>query len=147
MAAGGTKMLLFSNLSDRCAQLGQLIRCLTMQALVHSHPKLVCDSIFHSLCCGHVKVPVIFSGVARLWTITVVATAMNDFFASTIDDTRGILWRPTVLRCIDMMLRRHWRNVKRWVILTRPHSTVCITTSTRPATLSTLGTCPTRPLR
>ena len=37
----------FSNLSDRCAQLRQIIRCLAMQALVHRHPKLVCDSICH----------------------------------------------------------------------------------------------------
>jgi len=41
MAAGGTKMLSFSNLSDRCTQLRQIIRCLAMQALVHRHPKLV----------------------------------------------------------------------------------------------------------
>jgi len=47
MAAGGTKMLSFSNLSDRCAQLRQIIRCLAMQAFVHRHPKLVCDSICH----------------------------------------------------------------------------------------------------
>ena len=47
MTAGGTKMLSFSNLSDRCAQLRQIIRCLAMQALVvvHRHPKLVYDSI------------------------------------------------------------------------------------------------------
>ena len=47
MAAGGTKMLSFSNVSDRCAQLRQIIRCLVMQTLVHRHPKLVCDSICH----------------------------------------------------------------------------------------------------
>ena len=47
MAAGGTKMLSFSNLSDRCTQLRQIIRRLDMQALVHRHPKLVCDSICH----------------------------------------------------------------------------------------------------
>ena len=47
MAAGGTKMLSFSNLSGRCAQLTQIIRCMAMQALVHRHPKLVCDSICH----------------------------------------------------------------------------------------------------
>ena len=35
------------NLSDRCAQLREIIRCLAMQALVHHHPKLVCDSICH----------------------------------------------------------------------------------------------------
>ena len=37
----------FSNLSDRCTQLRQIIRCLAMQALVHRHPKLVCDSTCH----------------------------------------------------------------------------------------------------
>jgi len=47
MAAGGTKMLSFSNLSDRCTQLRQIIRCMAMQALVHRQPKLVCDSICH----------------------------------------------------------------------------------------------------
>ena len=47
LAAGGTKMLSFSNLSDRCTQLRQIIRCLATQALVHRHPKLVCDSICH----------------------------------------------------------------------------------------------------
>ena len=47
MAAGGTKMLTFSNLSDRCTQLRQIIRCMAMQALVHRHPKLVCDLICH----------------------------------------------------------------------------------------------------
>ena len=36
-----------SNLSDWCAQLRRIIRCLAMQALVHRHPKLVCDSICH----------------------------------------------------------------------------------------------------
>ena len=40
-------MLSFSNLSDRFAQLRQIIRCLAMQALVHRHPKLVYDSICH----------------------------------------------------------------------------------------------------
>ena len=40
-------MLSFSNLSDRCTQLRQMIGCLAMQALVHRHPKLVCDSICH----------------------------------------------------------------------------------------------------
>ena len=45
--AGGTKMLSFSNLSDRCTQLRQIIRCLAMQALVHRHPKLVRNSICH----------------------------------------------------------------------------------------------------
>jgi len=39
--------LSFSNLSDRCTQLRQIIRCLAMQALVHRDPKLVCDSICH----------------------------------------------------------------------------------------------------
>jgi len=47
MAAGRTKMLSFSNLSDRCTQFRQIIRCLAMQALVHRHPKLVRDSICH----------------------------------------------------------------------------------------------------
>ena len=47
MATGGTKMLSFSNLSDRCTQLRQIIRCPNMQALVHRHRKLVCDSICH----------------------------------------------------------------------------------------------------
>ena len=47
MVAGGTKMLSFSNLSDQCTQLRQIIWCLAMQALVHHHPKLVCDSICH----------------------------------------------------------------------------------------------------
>jgi len=45
MAAVGMKMLSFSNLSDRCAQFRQIIRCLAMQAFVHCHPKLVCDLI------------------------------------------------------------------------------------------------------
>ena len=45
--AGGTKMLSFSNLSDRCTQLRQITWCLAMQALVHCHHKLVCDSICH----------------------------------------------------------------------------------------------------
>ena len=40
-------MLSFSNLSDWCTQLRQIIRCLAMQALVHCHPKVVCDSICH----------------------------------------------------------------------------------------------------
>jgi len=46
MAAGGTKMLSFSNLSDRCTQLRQVIRCLAVQALYTVTPSL-CDSICH----------------------------------------------------------------------------------------------------
>ena len=47
MAAGGTKMLSFSNSGDRCTQLRQVILCLAMQALVHRDYKLVRDSICH----------------------------------------------------------------------------------------------------
>ena len=76
MVAGGTKMLSFSNLSNRCTQLRQIIQCLAMQALVHRHPKLVCDSICHIepmqlrvklICLLHSFPPYLHSATSEMW--------------------------------------------------------------------------------